>query len=174
MKDQIKGYLGLKYQIKLTPLSEEDGGGWLAEIPDLKGCLSDGDTIEEALRNIEEAKEAWFVTAIKRGQQIPLPTSYQEEQYSGKFTLRLPKSLHKELAEAASEEGVSLNSYILSLLSLNFGRIRPQRNNQYSLYISYQFNESPKRQYEDDLFGGLVNLNRRLWQRENLVDSCRR
>lgn len=67
MKDQIKGYLGLKYQIKLTPLSEEDGGGWLAEIPDLKGCLSDGDTIEEALRNIEEAKEAWFVTAIKRG-----------------------------------------------------------------------------------------------------------
>lgn len=165
MKNQIKDYLKLKYQVKLIPLSEEDGGGWLAEIPELKGCCSDGKTAEEVLKNIEEAKEIWFITAIKRGQKIPLPTSYQEEQYSGKFTLRLPKFLHKELAIAACEEEISLNSYILSLLSLNFGKTQSSRNNPLNVNIFYQTNEFPKKHYEHDLF----SLNNRLWEAANLT-----
>ncbi|NLW56320.1 MAG: type II toxin-antitoxin system HicB family antitoxin [Firmicutes bacterium] len=166
MKNQIREYLKLKYQVRLIPLSEEDGGGWLAEIPDLKGCCSDGETAEEALKNIEEAKEIWFTTAIKRGQKIPLPTLDQEEQYSGKFTLRLPKFLHKNLAEAAREEEVSLNSYILSMLSLNFGKAQSTRSNSLTVYVFNQLDEFPKKRYENELF----SLNSRLWEEANLIN----
>jgi len=115
-------YANLKYSVRLKPLIEEDGGGWFAEIPELKGCYSDGETPEEALNNIQEAKVAWLKTAIKRGQIIPLPETENNEEYSGKFTLRLPKSLHKELSIAAQRDDISLNQYILALLSLNYGR----------------------------------------------------
>lgn len=122
MTKDLKYYIKLKYSVKLTPISEEDGGGWLAEIPELKGCMSDGETPEEALKNVEEAKVAWISTAIKRGQTIPLPSSNDDDEYSGKFTLRLPKFLHKELSIAAQKDDISLNQYILSLVSLNYGK----------------------------------------------------
>ena len=123
MKKEANDYLKLQYQVNLRPISEEDGGGWLAEIPDLSGCYSDGETPEEALTNLGEAKKTWFITALKRGQDIPTPSKYLEgEDFSGKFTLRLPKSLHRDLAIFASKEDISLNSYILSLLSYNFGK----------------------------------------------------
>lgn len=57
--------------IVITPLSEVDGGGWLAEVPDLPGCMSDGETPVEALRNVMDAKESWLKVACKRGQKIP-------------------------------------------------------------------------------------------------------
>jgi predicted RNase H-like HicB family nuclease len=122
MIQDLEYYIKLKYSVKLVPISEEDGGGWLAEIPELKGCMSDGETPEEALKNIEEAKIAWMSTALKRGQSIPLPNSEEGEEYSGKFTLRLPKFLHKELSLAAQKDDISLNQYILSLVALNFGK----------------------------------------------------
>lgn len=122
MKKKLEYYSNLKYSVKLVPIAEVDGGGWLAEIPELKGCMSDGETPEEALKNIEEAKLTWLSTALKRDQAIPLPNSDLNDEYSGKFTLRLPKSLHKELSLAAQKDDISLNQYILSLVSLNFGR----------------------------------------------------
>jgi|LFRM01.1.fsa_nt_gb antitoxin HicB len=122
MKKDIEYYLSLPYQVVLTPLKEEDGGGWLATIPDLKGCMTDGETQEEALINLLDAKKAWIKTAIKRGQQIPLPRSYEDEEYSGKFTLRLPRFLHKAISLAAKKDNMSLNSYLLSLISLSFGK----------------------------------------------------
>lgn len=122
MVKELDQFKKLKYSVKLTPISEEDGGGWLAEIPELKGCMTDGETPEEALKNIEDAKIAWVTTALKRGQTIPLPNSDDNNEYSGKFTLRLPKFLHKELTIAAQKDDISLNQYILSLLSLNFGK----------------------------------------------------
>jgi len=122
MTQNLEYYIKLKYIVKLAPISEEDGGGWLAEIPELKGCMSDGETPEEALKNIEEAKIAWMSTALKRGQTIPLPNPEDTDEYSGKFTLRLPKFLHKELSLAAQKDDISLNQYILSLVALNFGK----------------------------------------------------
>ena len=65
-----------KYKVVLTPLSEEDGGGWLAEVPDLPGCMTDGDTKEEALRELESAKSAWFEACLECGKPIPEPTTY--------------------------------------------------------------------------------------------------
>ena len=122
MSKGLEYYTNLKYSVKLAPISEEDGGGWVAEIPELKGCMSDGETPEEALKNVEEAKIAWMSTALKRGQTIPSPNSEDDDEYSGKFTLRLPKFLHKELSLAAQKDDISLNQYILSLVALNFGK----------------------------------------------------
>lgn len=123
MKKKLNQYMQLQYQVIIRPINEKDGGGWLAEIPELKGCFTDGETQEEALYNLNEAKLAWFKTAIKRGQKIPIPNVEDNlESYSGKFTLRIPKSMHKELAMSAKNENMSLNQYILSLLSFNFGR----------------------------------------------------
>ncbi|OCQ97053.1 antitoxin HicB [Nostoc sp. MBR 210] len=108
----LEYYLNLKYSITLYPDSE---GGYVAQIKDLPGCLSQGETIEETMANINEARELWIETAYEAGDEIPLPIT--DDQYSGKLLLRMPKSLHRRLAEASEQENVSLNQYILFLLS---------------------------------------------------------
>ncbi|MEW6572203.1 MAG: type II toxin-antitoxin system HicB family antitoxin [Bacillota bacterium] len=118
----LEFYLGQEYPVFLRPLSEEDGGGWFAEIPDLPGCMSDGETREEALKNLDEAKRAWITAALEQGQKVPLPKK-EEDEYSGKLTLRMPKLLHRELARAAEKERVSLNQLILNLISFGYGAL---------------------------------------------------
>lgn len=108
----LEYYLSLKYPVLLVP---EPEGGFTALIPDLPGCVSVGETEEEALRNVEEARQLWLETAYEFGDEIPLPSS--EREYSGRILLRMPRSLHRRLAEEAEAEGVSLNQYIVSLLS---------------------------------------------------------
>ena len=61
------------YKIVIEPLSEEDGGGFLATVPELPGCMSDGDTRAEALANVEEAIATWIHAARKMGRPIPEP-----------------------------------------------------------------------------------------------------
>lgn len=113
----------IEYQIRITKLCDEDGGGFLATVPELPGCMSDGETYEEALTNIQDAIQAWIDTAKYRGQRIPEPYIYQEsDSYSGKFIVRIPKKLHKELAESAEEQGVSLNQLVVCYLSRQIGK----------------------------------------------------
>ncbi len=69
----VKTLLSLQYKIELLPLSEKDGGGFWATIPLLKGCQSDGNTPDEAIHNLRGAQEAWFISAIKNNDPIPLP-----------------------------------------------------------------------------------------------------
>jgi antitoxin HicB len=109
-------YLSLKYPITIIT-SEE--GGFVAEIEDLPGCFSQGETVEEALEMIEEARQLWLESAYEDGLDIPLPRD--ESQYSGKFNVRVPKSLHRKLDRLAVREGVSLNQYIVSALSHSVG-----------------------------------------------------
>ncbi len=63
----------LEYAVIVSPLSEEDGGGFLATVPDLPGCMSDGDTREEAARNVEDAIASWLEEARSVGREIPRP-----------------------------------------------------------------------------------------------------
>lgn len=105
-------FLALRYPVRLTPEAE---GGFTAEVPDLPGCLSQGETAEEALLRIQEARTLWIEVAYECGDPIPLPSS--EEPYSGKVLLRMPVSLHRRLAEGAAREKVSLNQYLVHLLS---------------------------------------------------------
>lgn len=107
--------LSTDYSVNIRPLSAEEGGGYLVEYPDLPGCMADGETIEEALYEGEDAVRAWIATAEAEGARIPEPSKFRK--YSGQFRARLPISLHAELARRAEEEGVSLNTLAVSLLA---------------------------------------------------------
>ncbi len=69
----LRDLMKLPYKIELTPLSKEDGGGYLAIIPLLSGCQSDGNTPDEAIQNLREAQKGWFNSALKHDDPIPLP-----------------------------------------------------------------------------------------------------
>lgn len=64
-----------EYPFKVRPLSPEEGGGYLIEFPDLPGCMSDGETVEEAIRNGEEAKCDWIGALEEAGRPIPRPST---------------------------------------------------------------------------------------------------
>ena len=107
--------MSLDYPVQLVRQDEDGDVFWLAEIPDLPGCMTDGATPDEALENLEDAKRLWVETLMGDGFDVPEPT--QSREYSGKLLVRMPKSLHERLALSASREGVSLNQYVVSRLS---------------------------------------------------------
>ncbi len=111
----LEYYLTLPYKLEITP--DADEGGYIASYPDLPGCLTIGETIEETIKNAADAKTAWLEAAIEDGIVINEPQA--AEKYSGQFKLRLPKSLHKALAEHSKQEGISMNQYCLYLLAKN-------------------------------------------------------
>jgi len=108
----VEYYMELPYTVKFTPMKN---GGYFVKVEELPGCMSEGPTKEEALDNIEEAKELWFEAAIEDKYNIPLPE--EMEEYSGKFVVRLPKYLHRSLSNQAEKEDTSLNKLVVSLLS---------------------------------------------------------
>ena len=111
----IDYYLDLPYKLEIVP--DKDEGGYAARYPELPGCITVGDTLESVVKNADDAKTEWIAAALEEGVAIPEPTSYDD--YSGQFKLRLPKSLHKLLADKSKEEGVSMNQYCVYLLSMN-------------------------------------------------------
>ena len=111
-------YLGLPYKYSIYPAQE---GGYVIEIPDLPGCISQGETVEEAVSMIEDAKRGWLELALEQGAEIPEPTAMVSADYSGKFNVRVPKSLHKSLVENAKTENVSLNQLVVYHLSKSIG-----------------------------------------------------
>lgn len=96
----IEEYMKLPYKMEIVPDIEE--GGYVVSFPDLPGCLTIGDTVEEAIKNAEDAKYAWFEAAMEDGTVINEPDDI--ENYSGQFKLRIPKSLHKSLSEHSKAE----------------------------------------------------------------------
>jgi predicted RNase H-like HicB family nuclease len=112
----VKEYLELPYHIIVQHLVDESGNYYFAAVQELDGCMSHGDSYDEAFENIQEAMEGWIETKLEGGFSVPMPIN--EDQYSGKFVLRLPKSLHARLALEAEKEGVSLNQYALYRLSV--------------------------------------------------------
>lgn len=106
MIKDLKYYMSLPYDMVVTG-SESDG--YAASIPDLPGCITCAETIEELFLMVQDAKKCWITAALEDGAEIREPLC--EEDYSGRFSLRIPKSLHKKLTEKARDEGVSLNQY---------------------------------------------------------------
>jgi antitoxin HicB len=97
--------------------SDEDKG-FIATAPDLPGSSAFGKSQAEALAQLEHAIEAWIEAAKAAGNPIPEPSRPAlEAQPSGKLLLRMPKSLHAELARSAKYENVSLNYYVVFLLT---------------------------------------------------------
>jgi len=109
-------YLKLPYNIVLQHRTDDSGEYYFATVQELDGCMSDGATVEEAHTNILEAMEGWIETKLEAGLPIPEPKSI--DKYSGKFVVRLPRTLHRRLAIEAEKEGISLNQYALHKLSM--------------------------------------------------------
>ena len=109
----LEYYMDLPYRIEVV--EDKTEGGFTLHCPELQGCMTCADTIEEGFRMIEDAKRSWFAACLEDG--VPIPEPSRLEEYSGQFKLRLPKSLHRLLAQRSSEEGVSMNQYCVYLLS---------------------------------------------------------
>jgi antitoxin HicB len=107
-------YLSLDYPIRIYGSADE---GYIAGIDELLGCEGYGDTPAAALADLDDFKRAWFVDALNKGRRIPRPTKHAANPPSGRFNLRLPRSLHRALIDQAGTEGVSLNTHVISLLS---------------------------------------------------------
>ena len=105
--------MSTEYPCVLTPLSDVDGGGWLVSYPDLPGCMSDGETPEEAINNGSDAVSTWLAANTEMGRPVPKSSA----DVSGKFLVRVPRSIHSRLITKAQAEGVSMNALVNSVLS---------------------------------------------------------
>jgi antitoxin HicB len=113
-------YLTLPYHIEIIRDNDDENPGWVARVVELPGCITQGDTFEELGEMIEDAMRGWIGVALEDG--IPIPEPKPDDDYSGKFVVRVPRSLHRQLAEAAEREGVSLNQFINVALALAVGQ----------------------------------------------------
>lgn len=120
LERDVEFYMALPYRIELIP---SEDGGYVSSIPDLPGCLSQGDTAEEAVEMIRDAERGWLEVTLENGQPVPEPR--RREDYSGKFNVRVPASVHRALVDAAEAEGVSLNLFVASVLAGAVGLGKP-------------------------------------------------
>ena len=100
----LNEYMKMPYRMEIV--EDEEEGGFVVSYPDLPGCITCGETIESAVQNALDARI-----------EIYEPDSL--ENYSGQFKLRIPRSLHRSLAEHSQKEGISMNQYCIYLLSKN-------------------------------------------------------
>lgn len=111
----LNDYMAMSYRMEIV--EDKDEGGFVVSYPDLPGCVTCGETLESAIANAADAKKEWIIAALESDMKIQEPD--QLEDYSGQFKLRIPKSLHKSLAEHSKREGISMNQYCVYLLAKN-------------------------------------------------------
>ena len=108
------------YPFEIRPLNAEEGGGFLISYPDFSECISDGETVEEALKSGRDALKATIAALKSKGLPVPAPNG--GGMASGKFVARVPKTVHAQLATRARIEGVSLNALVLTFIAQGLGR----------------------------------------------------
>jgi antitoxin HicB len=111
----VRYYLSLPYRIALTRDGTEEARPWYAQVEELPGCGASGATPAEAAERVPAAIAEWVAGALAEGREVPEPRNARS--YSGKLLLRMPLTLHAELAQAAEREQVSLNAYINAQLA---------------------------------------------------------
>lgn len=116
MDRDLDAYLRKPYSRVLIP---NDDGTYTAEMLEFPGCVAEGDTAEEAVRELESTARDWIETALEEGQSIPEPE--MNVGYSGHFALRLPRGLHRKAARLAQREDASLNQFIVSAIATRVG-----------------------------------------------------
>ena len=109
------------YPFEVRPLTQEEGGGFLVSFTDFAECLSDGETIEEAIENGRDALKSTIAALKSKKLTVPAPNSGGVA--SGKFVARVPKTVHAQLATRARAEGVSLNALVLTFIAQGLGGI---------------------------------------------------
>ena len=119
----LNDYMAMNYRMEIV--EDKDEGGFVVSFPELPGCITCGETIEAAVANARDAKKEWLAAAIEDGIEIHDPEDLEE--YSGQFKIRMPRSLHRMLAEQSKREGISMNQYCVYLLSRNDAIARRRR-----------------------------------------------
>ena len=102
----------MKYPFSVYQTKVEDHVFWIAECPALSGCVGQGETAEDAIKELELNEEEWLETAKEYGIDIPEIPCEQINLYSGKFTVRVAPHVHQVAAELARKQGISLNQYV--------------------------------------------------------------
>lgn len=113
---EAKKYLELPYTYTLEKEKDNDGEYFVIKVNEIPGCISHGKTLEEAFENIKDAMLGWISVCIESKNKIPTP-----EGFSGKFSVRVPPTLHKELIIRANKEGVSLNQLVTTAFARLIG-----------------------------------------------------
>ena len=117
-KKNVEYYMSLPYRLEIYPDAVE--GGFTAAYPDLPGCLTCAETMEDLIKNAIDAKREWITASLEDGDEIAEPESVTDlSDYSGQFKIRMPKTLHRSLVINAKKEGISMNQYCIYLLSKN-------------------------------------------------------
>ena len=116
----LKEYLKAPYSRVVIP--DHITGTYTARVMEFPGCVTQGETIAEAYERLERAAEDWIRTALELGQVIPPPA--EEQSHSGRILVRLPKSLHRRVAEAAEADATSLNQFIVAAVAERVGAKR--------------------------------------------------
>ena len=109
-----------EYPFEIRPLTLEEGAGFLISYPDFSECIADGDTVDEAFKNGQEALKQTIATLKAKG--VPVPAPNGGGVASGKFVARVPKTIHAQLTTRAKVEGVSLNTLVVSFIAQGLGR----------------------------------------------------
>lgn len=111
-----------QYQFTVRPLSKEEGGGYLVEYPDIPGCMSDGETIDEAITNGREALRDCMDVFRESGRKIPKAIIE-----AAQWRQRLPRTLYSKLTKQAENEGVSINSLVTAIIAEAIGAKQARR-----------------------------------------------
>jgi len=119
-REPLSHYLNLAYPYTVI----KDDEAFFVEFPDLPGCMTQVEDAADIGAMAEEIRILWIETEYERGATIPEPVT--NANCSGKFVVWLPKSLHRELMQAAEREGVSLNACVTYLLAERPGRRRAE------------------------------------------------
>ncbi len=107
------------YPFEIRPLAPEEGGGFLISYPDFADCLSDGETVDQAIQHGREALIETIETLKAHNRPVPAPNSGGVA--SGRFVTRVPRSIHAMLTTRARAEGVSLNALVLAFIAQGLG-----------------------------------------------------
>lgn len=119
--ERISQYMALDYPMEVV----RDEFGYFVRIPDLPGCESNGETIAEAMTSIEEARRLWIETALDTRGSVPPPRG--EDDYSGRFVVRVGRTVHHDLVRIAALEGMSLNALVSAVLARETGRLSSEQ-----------------------------------------------
>lgn len=117
-QEALGAYLARPYSRILIP---QEGGRFSAEILEFPGCFAEGETAAAAYANLEDAAASWLAACLAVGTPVPPPLTNYEA--SGRFALRLPRSLYGRAAKIAAAEGTSLNQFIATAVAERIGAL---------------------------------------------------
>ena len=116
-RDRVEEILSRPYQKVLV--RDAESGVITATIAEFPGCVAEGTSPSEAYDNLERIAHSWVESLVSRGLEVPLPK--EERDYSGRIALRLPLSLHERAVQLAEEDGVSLNTFLVTAIAERVG-----------------------------------------------------